>query len=486
MKTKIATVFTALMLLTLPLWAQPAAPTNVHVVAGLVSATVNWSDPLAYTKPPGIAVTLPNETTATKYWVDFDSGTGSTCSQGSPCDSFGDLCGKSGFSGTGAYVYAKGTGWGTGTFNPASNCFGATGSEIVVKPWPAGSPGCSSPCTVTFQSGGNMVFEGSKIHHWIFDGGENLQIIIEMNTSSPGGFLINADDLTFYRVHGKCASGTGSDAQAIFKGSAGVTVNFKLINSELETCLGGSNVQRIGVYLGGSSCNDGSAGFTNAEILNNVFRSLGGEAIELNPRTASSGILIAGNVFHDIGQQSCGGGRDCRGPVTIDGPSCGGSSSGVIIKNNLIWDTGAGFWIQGGGAVPSVLVGNTIYDYGVGTASGTCQGAFCSNTGSSSDAAIIRDNIAYPTNGRNPLQDIVGSFATVTHNATITGETFGSSSQTLDSADFTSIDPNNAGFFKLVSGSNAKGTGVTVSGLTTDYQTTTRPSPPSIGAFEAP
>src|SRR2546421_8419886 len=81
------------------------------------AATVNWLDPLAYKKPAAIDITLPNEASATKYYVDFTAGADSPAcgpAPSHPCLSLRGLADRNlpGLSGNArgaaAYVYVRG------------------------------------------------------------------------------------------------------------------------------------------------------------------------------------------------------------------------------------------------------------------------------------------------------------------------------------------------------------------------------------------
>ena len=90
----------ALGIIALGLFARPAGAQTVH-----------WVDTLGYSKPGAIRVNLPSETsTSNKYWVDMNSGSGSTCSQSAPCKSLDNVIGKPGTTGGPAIIYLKGTG----------------------------------------------------------------------------------------------------------------------------------------------------------------------------------------------------------------------------------------------------------------------------------------------------------------------------------------------------------------------------------------
>src|SRR5689334_15620630 len=93
--------FTALTLLVL----SPSA------LADQTTGGVNWLDPLGYTKPRFMPITVPTEASVTNKWyVDLSTGSGTACTQASPC-SWTSVAGKAGV-GTGgpAYIYIKGSG----------------------------------------------------------------------------------------------------------------------------------------------------------------------------------------------------------------------------------------------------------------------------------------------------------------------------------------------------------------------------------------
>ena len=122
---------------------------SVQVGDASVHNWVNWIDTLGYRKPAPLPVAEPNESSAPKYWVDFTSGSGTTCSQAAPCATIRAVEGKTGTLGGPAYIYIKGTGLGLSTFN--DSLYGSPGAELVFKPWPAGSPGCVTECTAIVE-----------------------------------------------------------------------------------------------------------------------------------------------------------------------------------------------------------------------------------------------------------------------------------------------------------------------------------------------
>src|SRR4051794_31878615 len=91
------------------MWATAAALLIAvsSAYADQTTGGVNWLDPLAYRKPTFVPITVPSTAVAT-YYIDGTSGSGGTCSQGSPCKFFSDLCGKPGMTGGPVFVYIKG------------------------------------------------------------------------------------------------------------------------------------------------------------------------------------------------------------------------------------------------------------------------------------------------------------------------------------------------------------------------------------------
>jgi len=439
-------------------------------LADQTTGGIHWLDPAAYQKPAFVSITVPNEAAAPKYYVDLGNGSGTSCTQSSPC-ALASVAGKPGTSGGPAYVYIKGTGP-VYLFNPSSTFYGSAGKEIVVKPWPVGTTGCASGCAATVTSSGVNNLTGSNVHHWIFDGGPDMGIkFLTTNDNGNVALRVNSNNHTFYRVQGTCNNNLGGE---ILMTSAGQATGLSVINSEFYDCVGGGGAQQSAIYMGGSSCDDNASGFTNFTWQNNIIRHMGGEGIELNPRTASSGATITGSAFHDIGKQTCNGSWDCRPAVTIDGPSCGGSSSNVKILNNLIFDIAAAcIWSKGGGSAE--YDNNTCYNYGQMNGSGACVEAICGGT-----SAVVKNNIIYAPNGRNPFS---GASFTASNNVCGSGETCGTSKLTWSAATVISTSQTDPAFLRISSSSEAVGAGANLfsQGVTTDYVGLSRLS---TGAFD--
>src|SRR6476659_10828727 len=121
---------------------------------------------------------MPDEASATKYYVDWSAGadnSGCGTSTTNPCATIRALANRNlpGLRGStsdaAAYVYMRGT----GQFFIYNDSFAGTpGKEIVIKPWPGGYTYTSSGDTpaLGFDSGTN------KVHDIIIDGGPNLDI----------------------------------------------------------------------------------------------------------------------------------------------------------------------------------------------------------------------------------------------------------------------------------------------------------------------
>ena len=147
-------------------------------------------------KPGFVPVAVPDETTVSnKYYIDMTSGGGSACSQSAPCTNISAVYGKAGTTGGPAYIYVKGT----GSVALAGTLYGASGSEIVITPWPGASG------SVIFQSNASNYIESANISYLIFDGGPNLLFQFQGNSGysagNSNGFAlnINSNNLTFAR-----------------------------------------------------------------------------------------------------------------------------------------------------------------------------------------------------------------------------------------------------------------------------------------------
>jgi hypothetical protein len=269
-----------------------------------------------------------------------------------------------------------------------------------------------------------------------------------------------------YRVQGTCNNNAGG---TIFTTNTSNSSGLRIINVEFYGCLGGGGRQQSSFYPGSSACGSGAGGFTNHIYQNNIVRDMGGEGMELNPRSTSSGMTITGNAFHNTGKQTCGTSWGCRPAITIDGPSCGGSSSSVVVSNNLMWDTGSGcVWDKSGGNPAPQILNNTCFDYGKGSGAGGNQpeGINCGN--SCGNKATIKNNIIYSPAGTNPLSSGENNSAN-SNNLCGSGQSCGTLSRVWSSSTVLSTDPTTSSFLKIGSNSEAKATGIVILGMTVGY-----------------
>lgn len=427
---------------------------------------VNWLDPLQYQKPAFVSIAVPDEATVVnKYYVDMSAGSGSTCSQSSPCASIDNVIGKPGTTGGPAYIYIRGTGDWSG-YN--DTFYGAPGNEIVIKPW--------GTATATFT--GNSNASSASIHDLIFDGGPDLGMTFRSDITNNYNFHVMADNVTVYRTRSFCTAG-GNTLFAV--GDFGSIDNVKFINNEMYGCNQSSGSQTSAVYVGPG---DGG-GYSNFVFKNNIVREMGGEGIEINPRVTSNNIEISGNAIHNVGKQTCFGSWNCRPGITMSVQS-GGGNNGTVIKNNLIWDTGSGcIWDRGGGTPRPVIYNNTCFDYGkdprgIPSPSDPWPNGIAGYSGPGT--AIVSNNIIYAPNGINPLDGAyIGS-----NNLCGPGKSCGASSTVWSANTVLSTNENTSNFLQIGNNSEAVNTGATISSITTDYAGVLRPQGPAwdIGAYE--
>ncbi len=254
----------------------------------------------------------------------------------------------------------------------------------------------------------------------------------------------------------------------------------KFINCEFYETDATPNNYTVWVYIGGgNTCNSGNGGAQETYFINNVFNNAGAAGIESNPRNATAGVYIYGNAFHNVGHESCGTEWKCRPPIILDGPSCSGTTTDVLITDNIMWDIGGGgIWERTGESAEEILIyNNTIYDYGKG-ADGDRNG-ITGYTGANGVAALTNNIVMY-SSGSHPPFDATGF--TKTNNMCLTGETCGDNSQTESLANtFESTNEDSSNFLKLKSGANAIDNG-SASGVTTSYFGDTWVEPYDIGA----
>ena len=460
--------------------AAAGAVIALLVTSATASAQVNWLDPLNYAKPAPVLVNKPNEATTTnKYWVDMSSGSGTTCSQSSPCKDMDNVLGKPGTTGGPAIIYVKGTGrmmWfndrihGSGDVDCRTS---ACPNWILIRTWPAGSPGCASECIATFTGDSHM--NSANVHHVMWDGGPDLKIRFNSNVAGTFSYVndIDSDWHIVYRTQQFC-SGSNNGVRGWQVGGSTVADHVYFINNEFHSCASTGD-QASAVYAGAG----GGGGYTDFVFQNNIVRDMYGEGLEINPRVTSSGARITGNAFHNVGKGTCGGDWKCRPGITMSIQS-GGGNHGTVIAGNLFWDIGAScIYDRGGGNPRPQIINNTCYDYGKGPGVVNPEGVSGYTDGGS---ATIKNNIFYSPKGVNPFD---GSSFDASHNICASGKSCGSSSKTWSANTVLSTDPNSASFLMIASTSEARDAGTTVS-VTTSYGGGTRPKDAGfdIGAFE--
>jgi hypothetical protein len=458
---------------------------------------VAWLDSLAYKKPAFVSITIP--TIATNYYVEMTSGSDTgTCgaSTATPCNSLRGLVDRnlSGLRGNAAdgaaAINIRGNG--TGSFYIYNNTLAGTpGKEILIRPW--------GTTAVTFKRGGSnqgLNAGPGVVHDIIIDGGDpatgNMLFSFVADDGNCGAgcspLAISGNNVTVARTqfYATGTAGSGWPTLVLVCNVDGLSCSGdKFINNEFYGCSVGSS-QCSAIYLGPCTASGGCS-VNNILIKNNVIRHMGGEGLEVNPRTTSSNIIIEGNAFHDNGYATCndGGFRSCR-PAIVLNINQSGAVNSVIVRNNLMWDISSGcIWEKTGatGANAAQIYNNTCFDYGKGTSTNTQpQGISSALFGST---AIVRDNIIYAPNGTNPL-DSTASFV-ADHNLCASGKSCGLAARTWSAVSVVSVSPSAASFLQIDGNSEAASVGVAVAALTIDYAAAARVLASwDIGAFTVP
>lgn len=470
----------------------------------------------SYQRPAFVALTVPTEATAPHYYVNYSTGTGSTCSQVAPCATLAAVSGKTGVSGGPAYIYVKGNGYLDLT---ATTLFGAPGSEIVIKPW----PGDSTPTVWTANGGCNRgnanTIDNANVHDLIVDGGPSNLISWTGSgcTGNQNGYttVVTSNNITFYRTRIN-ANNSGGPALGVAAGTGGnLTSNFRFINSELYNA-----GNYYGVYIGGGAvCGTDLNYYDHAQFINSIFRQIDGRGIQAEPRGNGYGLTVTGNVFHHIGFDASG---NNGGPSTAVEPagSCGkgtgtggfnnapndGSTDFILIANNFGYDYGGGmdrvdFTAVTGSATHQQIDYNTVYDYSKatvcassGTAVANCHGiASFGNT----LVAEVKGNIFIKNSGASGTIcalscDKGGAFVTSKNLCDTSGGNCGSTSITGTAAAtfYTTTLGLNYLWITTTSGATAAGTNLFSEGITIDFLGLARPSTGTnnfgIGAMQFP
>ena len=459
----------ALGIVALGMFAPPAAAQTVH-----------WLDTLGYAKPSAVRVNLPSETaTSNKYWVDMNGGSGSTCSQSAPCKSLDNVIGKPGTTGGPAIIYLKGTGqmswfedriYGSGDADCRTT---SCANWILIRTWPAGSPGCSTECTATIT--GNSNLNSANAHHIAWDGGADLKIRFQSDGNGTYANNINSNYHIVYRTQTYC-SGSGNRVMGWQVGSTTAASHVYFINNEFYGC-DKTGDQASAVYVGPGA----GGGYNDFVLQNNIIRGFYGECVEINPRVTSSGLYIGGNVMYNCGRGTCNGSWLCRPGITVSVQS-GGGNNNTVIENNLLWSFGSScIWDRGGGSPAPQIRNNTCYDFGNdnGTSPNPEGIAGYGGTGS----AVVRNNIVFSGNGTKAFN---GTYGGATNNACASGENCGSSGVSWTAGSWLSTDPASANFLKISASSPAKDAGASITAVRVDLTGAARPADGAydIGAFE--
>ena len=435
-------------------------------LVGTASAqSVNWLDPLGYEKPAPVTLNEPNESTvANKYWVDLASGSGSTCSQSNPCGGIESVIGKPGTNGGPAIIYVKGNGGmslydqtlqGSGDADCRST---GCGNWILIRNWPAGTPGCTAECSATINGSSNMN-SPTGVSHIIIDGGPNLKIAFNSN-GGPGTYAnhVLANYVIVYRTQTYCTGNNQQEGWSVGDSTPANHVYF--INNEFYGCANTGD-QASAIYAGPG----GGGGYNDLVFQNNIVRQFGGDGIEINPRVTSTGLTVTGNAFHDVGLSTCGGGWQCRPGITVSIQSGNGNNS-TVIENNLIWNTGSScIWDRGGGSPRPLIANNTCYNYGIGSGGGGANPQGISGY-VNGGTATVENNIIYSPSGVAPFD---GSPFSATNNLCASGQACGNAAQSWTATTVKSTTSTSADFMVISSGSPAVGAGLVLTALTTSY-----------------
>jgi hypothetical protein len=218
------------------------------------------------------------------------------------------------------------------------------------------------------------------------------------------------------------------------------------------------------------------------EFRNSIFRQIDGRGIQVEPRANSSGMIINGNAFHDIGYDAAGT-SSISGAVQI-ADACGGTTTGVLVSDNLMFNLGGGgvlIFESVGSQSAFRVINNTIYDYGGATPiSLNSHGITCYSDGC--PAQVMNNIVLSPLNsGVNPLNRYSG-FATG-DNLCASGSTCGASALSGTASSALVSSSSNSTSFLFPAGAALR-SGALQAGVNIDYLGNVRTaSPVDLGAI---
>ena len=339
---------------------------------------------------------------------------------------------------------------------------GSEGNEIVIVP---------SGGLVRFSSDSThaTVVQGANVHNVIIDGGADLDI--EFYVCDPNhvkyALTIRADDITVRR----CRFRAGECKGILVDVGSFVTVdNVNFYNCEFYDSNSNQGTQQ-NMYWGPGD----PSTITNCSVKNCIFRDLGGEGIELNIRTLMSNMVISGNIFHNIGKQTCYDTFACRPAITVSRIAVDDIVQDVYIYNNIMWDLGASGIYARAGEDRLYIYDNTIYDYANNPEGSPYPGdqEGVSDYGTPDSTAWVVNNIIYDPDGTAAFDS--GPYNKLTNLTT--------------NPPFISVDPTSGDFLKIGTNSAAYNTGTDVYSdgslpVTTDFEGDTITVRNDIGADE--
>jgi hypothetical protein len=242
-----------------------------------------------------------------------------------------------------------------------------------------------------------------------------------------------------------------------------------------------NRIYNTAAYNGFQINEDSTSGFYNFSIHDNDIADVNGSGINLSDIDPASGyVKVYNNVIHHTGLAlaSDGGSDDPHSCISVKGYGSATGTGTAQIYNNTMFDCSS--YLNAAGAsfgegescaifippnqlnVTTNLVNNVVYQ-----PSYTYSGNY--------NLYICGDGSAGTISGSHNLW-----YSVSTPGSTAYATTVG----TIANPQYVSATNGAATNFELQSTSPAKNSGVAVSGLTTDFNGSARPNPPSIGAFE--